>query len=240
MVSHYLIPMIYEFVIFSLTGMITFQVGKRLYEKRNNVIKFMFFFTLMMAFANLSAAISRILRLTNLWELQDGQYLELLALTVIFIAISNIFLLMFGLEIFHAKITPANKKILIGIYSGLVCGFSVFSLWKGLFVVDLTTSIWAILVILSLLVDVYIIFASFRLIPKLDETKDKFFVRFIAFSPIILIFIYIFFMMDIIFGGNFTIFYYLGWFAALMADVSLAIGVLRPEFIEKRLDTLNS
>ncbi len=235
MVSEFLIPMIYEFVIFALTISLTIAIGIRYQRKRNKVIQNMFFFTLTLALANLSAAISRVLRLTGIWEMADGSYLELLSFTVSFIGLSNIFMLMFGIEIFHAKLDPKKKRILILVYTVLTVGYIIFTLFTGLFSRDLTTAIWGILVVLSLAVDIYIIRASFILLHKLDDRTDIFFLRFIAMAPISLIFIYVFFFIDRIMGGDFTVFYYLGWLTVVFATMGLYIGVLRPTFIEEKV-----
>ncbi|RLI66444.1 MAG: hypothetical protein DRO88_01900, partial [Promethearchaeia archaeon] len=212
----------------------TYKVGKRYQQKKNEVIRNIFLFTAFMALANLSAAVSRIIRILT-WEPDGPQNLEGLVFAVIFIAISNNFLLQFGLAIFHPDLEKQKKVGVISIYGILTLVFIIFALITGMYTEDLTTNIWSFLVILALIVDVYIFIGSFRMIRKLSNRVDKIFVLFILFTPISLVFVYIFFFIDILLGGKFTIFYYFGWLTGVIAAILLYFGVFRPKFLEERL-----
>ena len=195
--SEYTWPIIYEFALTLFIGFITYEIAKRYQKKKNIVIRNIFFFTTFLALATLSAAVSRIIRVL-VWE-HATRHLEGLVFAVISIAISNNFLLQFGLLIFHPDLEKQKKVGVISIYGILTLVFIIFALITGMYTEDLTTNIWSFLVILALIVDVYIFIGSFRMIRKLSNRVDKIFVLFILFTPISLVFVYIFFFIDIFF-----------------------------------------
>ncbi len=228
--------MIYEFIIFGLTGGITIILGFRYNSRKNKVYKNLLIYVCIFASSNLSAAISRILRYTGAWEVSADRYLELLAVTVCLIALSNVFFLRFGIEIFHEKLSKSIKLLINVSYSVLTIAYIVFSLMTGLYVVDLTELIWGFLIAQSLIVIIYIFVSSFLLARRIDDPVDKAFVSLLAFSPVCIIMIFALFLLDRIMGGNFTIFYYLGWLMGVFASIILYFSVARPKFVEKMIE----
>ncbi|UYP47564.1 hypothetical protein NEF87_003849 [Candidatus Lokiarchaeum ossiferum] len=231
----YLVPMLYEFSISLIGAFVAFQVGKKYSRLKTKIIKNFFFVILSLSLAVFSAAISRVLRYFEIWEISPGKFIELLAVTVSFIALSNIFFLQFGLNVFHPKIQKKTRLVIISIFSVFTGAYMIYTMVFGLFIVDLSTLIWSFLLILSLIVDTYIIYSCFQLNRKLDEKVDKFFVGILGLAPISLIMIYIFFLIDRVLGANFTIFYYFGWFMVVLVSLFLYIGVIRPSKIENWL-----
>ena len=231
--SEYTWPIIYEFALTLFIGFITYEIAKRYQKKKNIVIRNIFFFTAFLALATLSAAVSRIIRVL-VWE-HATRHLEGLVFAVISIAISNNFLLQFGLLIFHPDLEKQKKEVVISIYWVLTSVYIIYTLITGLFKEDLSPGIWIFLVVLALIVDIYIFIGSFRMIRKLSDRVDKIFVLFILLAPIFLFFVYVFFFIDIVQGANFTIFYYFAWMTGFIAAILLYLGVIRPKSIEDRL-----
>ncbi|QEE16097.2 hypothetical protein DSAG12_01925 [Promethearchaeum syntrophicum] len=239
--SIYLFPMIYEFLIFGVVGSFSILLAFRFFQKKTTVIKYIFLYVFVFSLSALISAISRVLRYTGAWLLssEPEKYLELLAVSVCFIALSNIFLLMFGLEIFQSDLANKKKNAILLLYWILTITFIIFALVTGLNTVDLTTGIWGFLIGQSLIVDLFIIISCFNLINKMDDPIDKIFVRFIALSPISIIMIFVFFFLDRIMINDFTIFYYLGWIGGIVSAGVVYIGIIRPSFIENYFQKRN-
>ena len=182
----FLFPMIYEFVIYFGCLFMVILIGKRYREKKKPVIRYMFYFAFFMSIAILMAAVSRVLRYTNLWEIQPGVlYLELLAFTISFIAIGNIFMLAFCLEVFTEKGASGKKGIaIIVIYSILIAGFIGFALYTGLFVRDLTELIWGGAIVLSIFVYGWTMIAAIRLATRMEKGADRVSAILIGISPL--------------------------------------------------------
>lgn len=229
-----LIPLIYEFVIYFFCLLMVITIGKRYRERKTPVIKYMFFFAFFMSIAILMAAFSRVLRFTELWEVRPGVYLEFLAFTICFIAIGNVFMLAFWLEVFTEKGAGSRWSLFtIAIYSAAIAWFCVYTVFTGLFVVDLTELIWGIAIVLSIFVYGGTMIAAFRLASKMDKGPDRVSAIFISFSPISILCVFVMFFLDRIFGGNFTPFYYAGWAFVIISMVTIYIGVIRPKWVFK-------
>jgi len=232
----FLFPMIYEFVIYFFCLLMVLVIGKRYREKKKPVIQYMFYFSLFMSIAILMAAFSRVLRYTGLWIVGPDKYLEFLAFTICFIAIGNIFMLAFWLEVFYKKGAGSRWGIaIISIYSVLIAGFIVFAIWTGLFVVDLTEMIWGIAIGLSLVVYGGTMYSAIRLATKMDKGSDRISAVFISLSPLSILLVFVMFFLDRIFGGNFTPFYYTGWVFVIISMGTLYIGVIRPKWLFKEI-----
>lgn len=228
--TQYIGPMIYEFIIGIIALIVILKIAQKYREKRNNVTLFMFLFSFILNLAVFVAAVSRVLRVTNLWEINPvtGTYLELLAVTVSLIAIANIFLLAFTLEVFYNGMDQRKNKLYVLGYSVIVAIFVIFSILTGIETVDLTLPIWAFLVIISAVVYIFMIISAWKVARKIEPGLQKRSTQIIALSPLSFLTVFIFFMLDIIEGGNFTIFYYIGWVFALVSIFTLYIGVVRP------------
>ena len=69
---------------------------------------------------------------------------------------------------------------------------------------------------------------------NIDKKLEKRSTQVIVFTPICLLIIFVCFFLDRILGGNFTIFYYFGWFFALISIITIYTGVIRPQwFVNK-------
>ena len=227
-----IVPMIYEFAISALILVFVIQVWKHYREKKSPVLRALFFFILFDGLSIFVAAFSRLLRYTNLWELSSGKKIELLSISMCFIAIANIFMQKFGNEVFGREQSKKNYKIFLQIYSGFVVVYIGFTLITGLFTVDLTTWIWAFIMILSLVVYIRVIYMALRLARKLENHADKRATQMLAGAPTALLFLFVSFLLDRIMGGDFTIFYYIGWAVSLIAVFLLILGIFRPRWVE--------
>ena len=190
--SQFLVPMIYEFCIYFFCLLIVLVIGKRYRKRKKLVVKHMFYFSLFMSMAILMAAVSRVLRYTEIWNLPSGDKLELLAFTISFIGIGNIFHLAFGLEVFSKHGSKSKVAItIISIYSVLIAGFIVYAIYAGLFVEDLTELIWGLAIGLSIFVYGWTMIAAFRLATKLERGPDKSATIWISISPISIMMVFI-------------------------------------------------
>ena len=229
-----LFQMIYEFVIYFFCLLMVIIIGKRYRERKKPVIRYMFYFSLFMSLAILMAAFSRVLRFTEIWEVQPGVFLEFLTFTICFIAVANIFFLAFWLEVFSKKGAGSKEGItIIIIYSVLIAGFIGFAIYTGLFVVDLTELIWGIAIGLSIIVYGGTMFSAIRLATKMDKGPDRVSAVMISLSPISILMVFVMFFLDRIFGGNFTPYYYAGWVFVIISMGTLYIGVIRPKWLFK-------
>ncbi|TFG18757.1 MAG: hypothetical protein EU530_08260 [Promethearchaeota archaeon] len=231
-----LFPMIYEFSIYAGCLLMVIIIGQRYRERKKPVIKYMFYFSFFMSLAILLAAFSRVLRYTELWIIQiyPEVKLEFLAFTICFIAIGNIFMLAFCLEVFTKKGVKSTVGIaFLTVYSVLIAGFCVYSIWTGLFVVDLTEMIWGIAIVLSLFVYGWTMVAALALAFKLEKGPDRVGTLFISISPISIMMVFVMFFLDRMFGGNFTVFYYIGWVFVIISMFFMYLGVIRPKWVFK-------
>lgn len=228
--DEFLVPMVYEFFIFGLTLIIVLMIAKRYRERKNIVIRYMFLFSVMMSLSILIAAFSRVLRYTDLWSLESGEKIELLAVTTALIGFGNVFMLGFCLEVFFKGTSTPRGRIIMVIYSILMVGFAIFAVWTGIFVRDLTEMIWGVLIVLSLLVYGTTMYSALKLTFRLEPGADKKGVQFIALSPLSIIMVFVLFFMDRIAGGDFTVYYYLAWFFVVISTITMYIGVIRPKW----------
>jgi len=181
------------------------------------------------------AAVSRVLRYTGLWEIQPGVYLEFLAFTISFIAIGNIFMLAFCLEVFTEKGASGKGGVItIVIYSILIAGFIGFALYTGLLVRDLTELIWGAAIVLSIFVYGWTMIAAIKLATRMEKGADRVCAILIGISPLSILLVFAMFFLDRIFGGNFTPFYYTGWVWVIISMFTLYLGVIRPEWAFKK------
>jgi hypothetical protein len=188
-----------------------------------------------MSLAILMAAVSRVLRYTEIWNLPSGDKLELLAFTISFIGIGNIFHLAFGLEVFSNRGSKSKVAItIISIYSVLIAGFIVYAIYAGLFVEDLTTLIWGLAIGLSVFVYGWTMIAALGLARKLERGPDKSATIWISISPMSIMMVFIMFFVDRIVGGNFSPFYYAGWAFVVVSILSMFLGIIRPKWAYKR------
>jgi hypothetical protein len=209
-------------------------IGKRFRERRKPVIRYMFYFSLFMSIAILMAAFSRVLRFTNLWEVEPGRFLEFLTFTICFIAIGNIFMLAFCLEVFTQRGVKSTIGItILIIYSLLTAGFIGYTITTGLFVVDLTEIIWGIAIVLSVFVYGWTMVSALILAIKLKKGPDKVSTYMISISPISIMMVFVMFFLDRIFGGNYTPFYYAGWVFVIISMFFMYLGVIRPSWAFK-------
>ncbi|MBN2156060.1 MAG: hypothetical protein JW776_08455 [Candidatus Lokiarchaeota archaeon] len=230
----FLFPMIYEFVIYFFTLLMVIVIGRRYREKRKPVVRFMFFFALMMSTGILMAAFSRVLRYTALWEVRPGVFIEFLTFTISFIALGNIFMLAFCLEVFYKGPGSRWGIFIMAIYSVATAWFILFAIYTGLFVVDLTELIWGVAIVLSLFVYGTTMIAALRLAVRMDKGPDRVSAVMISISPLSILCVFVMFFLDRIFGGNFTPFYYSGWVFVIISMVFLYIGVIRPKWAFKK------
>jgi hypothetical protein len=209
-------------------------IGKRYRERKKPIVLYMFLFSLSMSFAILMAAFSRVLRYTGLWEVQPGVFLEFLTFTVCFISIGNIFMLIFCLEVFTREGTKSKWAIaVIIIYSLASLGFIIYSIITGWDYIDLTTEIWGIAIGLSLFAYVPTMIAAIRLTVRVENRSDKISALSLAISPLSIMMVFVMFFLDRIFGGNFTVYYYIGWVWVIISMVFMYIGVIRPRWAYK-------
>jgi len=229
----FLFPMIYEFVIYFFCLLMVIVIGSRYRERKTPVIRYMFYFSFFMSVAILMAAFSRVLRFTNLWEVRPGVFLEFLTFTICFIALGNIFMLAFCLEVFYKG--PGSKWgiFMVAIYSVAIAWFILFAIYTGLFVVDLTELIWGIAIVLSIFVYGTTMIAALKLAVKMDKGPDRVSALMISLSPLSILLVFVMFFIDRLFGGNFTPFYYSGWVFVIISMIFLYIGVIRPKWAFK-------
>ncbi len=235
----FLFPMIYEFSIYFFALLMVITIGKRYRERKKPVIQYMFYFTFFMSISLFMAAFSRVLRYTGLWVINifPEVKLEFLAFTISFIAIGNIFMLAFCLEVFTKTGTKGKAGIAtIVIYSILITGFIVFAIWTGLFVEDLTELIWGVAIGLSVPVYGWTMIAAFALASKLEKGPDRASTLFISLSPVSIIVVFVMFFLDRLAGGNFSPYYYAGWAFVILSMVTIYIGVIRPKFLFKKTE----
>ena len=209
-------------------------IGKRYRERKKPVVKFMFFFSLFMSLAILMAAFSRILRYTGLWIIGPTERLEFLAFTISFIAIGNIFMLAFCLEVFTKAGTKSKiGKALLITYSILIAAFIGYAIATGLFTQDLTTWIWGIAIVLSLFVYGWTMIAALKLAFRLEKGPDRVSAFMISLSPLSIMMVFVMFFIDRMLVDDFTWAYYVGWVFVIISMVTLYIGVIQPAWLSK-------
>lgn len=228
----YLGPMIYEFSISILSTLVIIPIAKKYLVKKTQLLKSIIWFISCLGLSVFSAAISRLFRFTGAWELPNGNKLELLAFTLSFIALSNIFMMDFGFQVFQKEDQIKRNRTIVFIYAVLNVVFIGYTMVSGLFVEDLTTTIWGILMGLSLITFILVSGMSFRLARKLEDKKDRRAIVMIGVSPIAMFLIFIAFFIDRLMGGHFTVFYYIGWAFVPFVSFFIATGVLRPKWFE--------
>ncbi len=188
----------------------------------------------------LTSAISRILRITGIWEVAPGQFLELLTFTVILVGISDVFVLAFCLEVFYEGATKGRNKYVLLIYVGLVGLFVYYAISKGLFEVNLDNTIWLFVIVLSIAVYIILIRSALKLARKLEDPIAKTGMHLIAAGPACLLGTFALFTVDSLLGADFTPYYYPAWLFALAFVVLMYLGVVQPDWLKKRISKKSS
>lgn len=234
--TQYIIPLIFELVVTVFAIIVIAKIGQKYSQKKNKVTLYMFLFSLFITLAILISAIFRILEAIDAWNIitvGTNSYLNLLTLTVSLIGISNIFLLLFTLEVFYGSYTDKgrNNTILI-VYSLIAAIFVIYTLATAL-IVDNTTnfglniSIWIFLIIISAIVYIFMFQAIWKIVNQMENPKQKRNTKIISFSPLSFLLYLILFMINSIMGSEFSIYYYIGWIFVLITFITLYIGIAR-------------
>ncbi len=232
--------MFYEFAVGGSGLLLTIPLLRRHNQRRTPVTRYLLLSTIFLLCSALISAISRILRITGVWEVAPNQFLELLVFTVIFVAISDVFVLAFGLEVFYEGATKGRNKTALLIYVALVGVFAYYAISTGLFDVDLNDIIWLFVIVLSVVVYIILIRSALKLARKLEDPVAKRGMHLIAAGPACLMVTFGLFMADSFLGANFTPLYYVAWLFALAFVVLTYLGVVQPDWLKKRISRKSS
>ncbi|MHA1730676.1 MAG: hypothetical protein ACTSU5_01980 [Promethearchaeota archaeon] len=227
--------MFYEFGIFIAGLTLIFSIIKRYRERKAPPALFLALTYTTLLLAVFMSAIGRILRLMGAVNLPGGRTLEILAITVSCVLASDVFYLAFTLDVFHEKVTKKANKIVLLTYTIAAALGIAYILTTGLFVVDLTTQIWLIVLAMSIGVYVLLIFDARRLAAKLEDDLAKRSLFWVGVSPVCLIFTFALFFLDRMLGADFTPLYIPAWLFGLLATFAAEIGYLQPEWFKKRV-----
>ncbi len=233
--------MFYEFAVGGSGLLLTIPLLRRHYQRRTPVTRYLLLSTIFLLCSALISAVSRILRITEVWgQVVPGQFLELLTFTVLFVAISDVFVLAFGLEVFYEGATKGRNKIALLVYVTLVSVFAYYDISTGLFDVDLNDTIWLFVIVLSVVVYIILIRSALKLARKLEDPVAKRGMHLIAAGPACLMVTFGLFMADSFLGANFTPLYYVAWLFALAFVVLTYLGVVQPDWLKKRISRKSS
>jgi len=235
MATDLLFVMAYEYGIGICGLLLLIPLVKKLRKRKSAVTRDLVLCIFFLLVAILISGTSRILRITNAWEVSPGTFLELLAFAVVSIAISNIFMLAFTLEVFYEGAFRAKNKGYMLAYIGLVAGYSAYALNSGLYSVDLTQEIWLFLILLSVVIYVFLIRSAFRLARRLEDPIMKRGMQLIGLGPVFLLMFFGCGMVDRILGGNFTPFYFVGMSLALGFIFITYLGFIQPEWFKRQV-----
>ncbi len=233
MAADLVFAMCFEFAVGGSGLLLTIPLLRRHFQRGTPVTRYLALSTIFLLFSALISAISRILRITGAWEVAPGQFLELLNFTVIFVALSDVFFLAFGMEVFYGGATKGRNKSIMHVYTVFVGVFAIFSLSTGLFDVDLNDSIWLFVIVLSVLVYISVIRAALLLARKVTDPVSKRGMQFIAAGPACLMITFALFMVDSFLGADFTPLYYVAWLFALAFVVLTYMGAVLPDWFRK-------
>ncbi|MHA1731345.1 MAG: hypothetical protein ACTSU5_05345 [Promethearchaeota archaeon] len=234
----YAVAAVYEFSIFAVGAFEIADLIKRYIERRTKATLFLCLAILLLLSAIFMAAFSRILRFTGAWEVAPGKFLELLVFSVSLIVVADVFYLAFTLEVFHEGFEKRGNRVVLVVYAALVALSVIYFLASGLFTVDLTEGIWMVVFALSIPVYVFMIRDARKLLRKLpeDDYLDRKSTAMISFSPMLILGTLFLFLLDRVFGGNFTVFYFLAWAFALASTFTIYLGFVRPEWYKRRVE----
>lgn len=228
-------PMFYEFAVGASGLLLNVPLLRRHFQRRTPVTRYLVLSTLCLLCSALTSAISRVLRITGVWEVAPGQFLELLTFTVILVGVSDIFVLAFSLEVFYEGATKGHNKYVLLLYVGLVGLFIYYAISKGLFEVNLDNTIWLFVIVLSIVVYIVLIRSALKLARKLEDPVAKTGMHLIAAGPCCLLVTFGLFTVDSLLGANFTPYYYPAWLFALAFVVLMYLGTAQPEWLKKRI-----
>ncbi len=239
--------------IFELVGalilmIISYFVLKRYLEFRSSSTLYLLLGILMLG---ISVFISSMGRLVALMEgitiaYHGFQYTPFvwIALALSLNVIADIFLVQFANHVFY---DGGRKLTLIA----LVLGAVIFALVMMLIptpeltggipsqsYVDLFTMIWMAQALFTFLTGALITYAAFKSAKKGETLVEKRGMQLLGLLGISLALTNIMFIIDelstIEFGGNFSIFYYLGWIIAHTGIICAYLGFILPEWLKKR------
>ncbi len=230
----YIFVMLFEFAV-AVAGLVLAGIPllKRHLQRKTRVSLYLNLTVYFLLAAVLIAGISRIVRMT-IWLPAPTPNIELLAFSVICVAISDLFMLAFTLEVFYEKATSGKNRFALFICVACVAAYGVYTIATGLFDEDLNDIIWLLVIILSVIVAMALIRSAARLSKKVEDPVGKWGLRFIAVGPVFLISTYALFLVDSFSGGKFSPFYYAAWIMAIVAVLFLYIGFVQPDWFKKR------
>ncbi len=225
---------VFEFAI-AATGLVTAGIPllKRYLERKTRVTLFLLLTFYFLIGAIFVAGVGRIVRMV-LWVPSSTSNIEFNAISVLLVAISDVFLLAFTLDVFYEGATAGKNKLVLILYSLCAAAYITYDLATGLYLEDLNEVIWLLVIILSVSVALVLIRSATKLSRKVEDPVAKWGLRLMAVGPVCLIGTYALFMVDAAFGGKFTPFYFAGWIVAIFAILFVYIGFIQPDWFKKR------
>ncbi len=235
MAVDYVFILFFEFGIVMAGLVVALPLVKRYFARKTTVLSYLMGAGECQLLAALVTAFSRYLRMSGAWMLPDGKYLELLAITVDFLAAGNIFWLAFMLEVFYQGAMRGKNKFILMVYVYCVCAYSVYVFTTSLYIVDITVIDWVLLVCLGAPVSIALSISAWRLSRTIDNLVQKRCTQMIGVGPLFLLGCWGLFLVDRILGGNFTPLYYGAWVAAVIAIFAVYTGFIVPDWLKRRL-----
>jgi len=170
-------------------------------------------------------------------EIAPGQYIEIGAIAVSFLPISDIFYFAFCLEIFHKGLQIKRNKILFIVYTlAAIIGF-IYIIVTGIFTLDLTEAIWVVIFGFNLILSLFWVVSGIRILRSAigESRQDRIGMLFVVLGPVFMTLVMFFMILDRIFGSAFTIWYFIGQTCTLIALFVVYIGFIRPQWVFQRI-----
>lgn len=167
-----------------------------------------------------------------------------IALALCINVIADIFLLQFANHVFY----DGGKKlaILTVVLGAIVLGLVVMLIPTPVLIggeplqayVDMFQMIWFAQALFTFFTGALITFAAFKSAKKGETLVEKRGIQLLGMLGISLAMTNIMFIIDELitpyFGGNFSVFYYLGWIIAHIGIICAYLGFILPEWLKKR------
>ncbi len=231
---------LFEFAI-SILGLfvISIPIYKKYKDRKSKVTLFVFLGATLHLLAGIVSGVGRVLRYTNLWEIQPGIKLEFLTFTVALIAWGDAFFLAFTLEVFQGGINQRKNRILLAIFVIVVILFNVYDFATGLFIIDLPLQVWVFLILIACFSSIYLTIIAWMASKKFDSPVDRLCTKFIAIGSLIIMISFVFFSVESVLtysmGGDtqYSIYFFLGWWLLVLAIFILSTGYIQPKWLKK-------
>lgn len=238
---------IMETILFSFTNLIIMALLKKWWEKRNNVIRDVFFLVVFLNIALFFTILKKYLFYILIEnplssETYLGKLISNFSFSMVFSAFATFFTFLFYCEVFENVQKDKQVKgllIVVVLISGFILAQPIQEAKLQQIIESMLILLLSLFVYIPIAVKSLILIKKFKMNPELKGNKDIYGFYFLFLISFSLILVWVFNLSanlyDRIIGGSYSIFYSLQLLATLSTSISAYLGFVMPLWFKRLL-----